>query len=89
VVLEICPTSNVLTGAVDCIKDHPIRKLMDAGVRVTLNSDDPQFFGISLSHEYQILSRELDFSAVDFEKLNAEALKATFISQDLVQKAWN
>ena len=46
--LEICPTSNVLTKAVDSMVDHPIKKLMELGVKTTLNSDDPGVMGITL-----------------------------------------
>jgi adenosine deaminase len=88
VVLEVCPTSNVYTKVCENIASHPISKLIKAGVRVTLNSDDPQFFGISLSHEYEVLARYLDFSLSDFEKLNEEALNATFIPKEKARKAY-
>lgn len=88
VVLELCPTSNVLTRAVPNIKSHPIKKLMEWGVPVTVNSDDPFLFGIDLTHEYEVLSQELDFSKKDFESLNERALKATFIDADKAARAW-
>lgn len=89
VVLEVCPTSNVYTCVADSVKTHPITKLIKAGVKVTVNSDDPQLFGITLSHEYEALASELNFSLNDFEKLNQEALQATFIPRDKAQFAFS
>jgi adenosine deaminase len=87
-VLEVCPTSNALTGAVASIKAHPVRKLLDAGVKVTINSDDPTFFGINLTSEYELLAREFNFSFHEFEQMNLVALKASFISPTKVAAAW-
>ena len=53
--LEICPTSNVCTGNVRAIKDHPIRNLWDQGVPLTIDSDDPAMFSTTLNDEYRLL----------------------------------
>ena len=50
--LNICPTSNVMLGRVDCLENHPIRKLYDAGVEVTINTDDVLVFGNGVSEEF-------------------------------------
>lgn len=77
IVLEVCPTSNVLTHAVDSIERHPIRKLYDSGVKVTINTDDPSVCGITLSDEYRLLIQEFGFSLPEIESLihTAEAAK--------------
>jgi len=80
VVLEVCPTSNWLCNAVPSTKQHPIRKLMDAGVRVTINSDDPSLFGIDLNHEYELLQREHGFTREAFDECNEVARAASFIA---------
>lgn len=54
IALEVCPTSNVRTGAVGSFAAHPLRTLFDAGVPVTLNSDDPGIFGCSLAGEFGV-----------------------------------
>ena len=54
IALEVCPTSNVRTGAVAALADHPFTTLHDAGVAVTLNTDDPGMFGTDLDAEYRI-----------------------------------
>jgi adenosine deaminase len=60
--LEICITSNVCTGAVSSLESHPVRRLFDAGVPITLNTDDPGMFGTTLSDEYALAARQFGFS---------------------------
>jgi aminodeoxyfutalosine deaminase len=60
--LEVCITSNVRTGAVASLKQHPVRKLFDAGVPVILNTDDPALFECTLQSEYALAARELGFT---------------------------
>lgn len=67
ITLNICPTSNLLLGRVDSLANHPIRRLYDAGVRVTLNSDDALVFGVGVSEEFLALHQAgvLDAPALD------------------------
>ncbi len=86
--LEVCPTSNILTGAVSSIEEHPIRKLIDKGCFVTLSSDDPGIFNQDTLEDYQLL---LDKNILTFEELkdcSNRAARASFISKEKVQKAW-
>lgn len=77
--LEVCPTSNVCTGVVSSIATHPIRRLYDAGVYITVNSDDPPMFNTTLTDEYLVLARELAFDADDIERLVLNAARATLL----------
>jgi aminodeoxyfutalosine deaminase len=52
IMLDVCLTSNVFTGAVASLAEHPLPRLMAAGVLCTLNTDDPAFFGTDLGHEH-------------------------------------
>jgi adenosine deaminase len=72
--LNICPTSNVMLGRVDDLASHPIRVLFDAGVRVTVNTDDVLIFGQSLSDEFLGLHRAGVFSAAELDAIRLEAL---------------
>jgi aminodeoxyfutalosine deaminase len=54
IVLDVCPTSNVRTGAVASIEEHPLPNLLEAGVRCTLNTDDPAMFGTDLGREHEV-----------------------------------
>jgi adenosine deaminase len=56
IVLDVCPVSNVLTGAIPAGAPHPARALLAAGVRVTLSTDDPGLFGTTLLGEYRLLA---------------------------------
>jgi adenosine deaminase len=85
--LEICPTSNVLTSSVPSIQAHPIRKLRDAGVRVCINSDDPNLMGIDLVHEYALCAAHHGFDLPAFAAANRAALEASFADPDAKEHA--
>lgn len=86
--LELCPTSNWLTQAVKSLDQHPFRKLMEAGVGVTINSDDPGVFGIDLTNEYRVLQDHLKFTKAEFAHCNETAARASFIPLAKRQKVW-
>jgi len=73
--LNVCPTSNVALGVVSDMTQHPIRILVDDGVRVTVNSDDPTIFGKSVSEEYLALFDCGLFSAEELDAIRVEGLK--------------
>jgi adenosine deaminase len=78
VTLEVCPTSNVKTGVVPDFAHHPLRRLYDAGVRVTLNSDDPAMFQTTVAHEYELAAREFGFSEPELREVTHNAIAAGF-----------
>ena len=89
IALEVCPTSNWLTSAVPSTAEHPIRRLMDNGVAVTINSDDPSLFGIDLCHEYRILHEEHGFTEAEFHQCNQRAADASFIDAAEKARVWD
>jgi adenosine deaminase len=86
--LELCVTSNWLTQAVPSLTAHPIKNLLQAGVPVTINSDDPGIFDSNLVHEYKILSQFYGFQTADFDRCNDIAAQASFIPLLKKQKYW-
>ncbi|MBV41521.1 MAG: adenosine deaminase [Crocinitomicaceae bacterium] len=87
--LELCPTSNVLTGACNSIGTHPFKSLLDAGVQVTINTDDPGIMCTSLIKEYHLLSKAFGIDLKSFENCNAWALDASFITSTKKKSIWN
>jgi len=86
--LEVCPQSNVLIGLVPDTKSHPLPQLLAAGVKCSLNTDDPGIFGHSLLEEY---SRALEAGLVtlaDLERMNAWAARACFLPPQVKRKHW-
>ena len=78
VVLEVCPTSNVATRAVDRIEDHPLRTFVEAGVTVTINSDDPPMFATTLNNDYEVAAGLLDLDERGVVDLACAAVDASF-----------
>ena len=76
--LEVCPSSNIATRAVERIEDHPIAQFRDAGVVVTVNSDDPPMFGTSLNNEYLIAAGLLGLDEAGLGELAKTAVRSAF-----------
>jgi adenosine deaminase len=77
--LEVCPTSNWLTGAVPVLAEHPLPRLWRAGISVSINSDDPNLMGIDLVNEYEVCARHYGFQEKDFKAINQEAREHSFL----------
>jgi adenosine deaminase len=76
--LEMCPTSNVHTGAVAAIEQHPIDLLRRLRFRVTVNTDNRLMSGVTLSDEFETLSRVFDFGLDEMQWLTLNAMKSAF-----------
>jgi len=79
--LECCPLSNVRTGVVKSIETHPVKKFFDAGLLVTVNTDDPAMFGNSLAEEYQLLEERLGFSRDEVRTLILNGIEASWLAE--------
>ena len=86
--LEVCPYSNYLTQAFPTYEAHPLKKLLEAGVPVTINSDDPGMFASTLSDDYFLAHTYQNFTIDDFKKCNATAYKQSFISEPEKARVW-
>jgi aminodeoxyfutalosine deaminase len=81
--LEVCPTSNVATRVVDHLDEHPLPRMVDAGVTVTINSDDPPMFGTTLNREYEIAAGLLGLDRAGVADLALAAVRASFAPDDV------
>ena len=79
VTLEVNPGSNYLTHSVATLEEHPLKKLFDLGVKVTINSDDPEVLETNLNNEYRIAHEILGMSLEDIATCNRYACEASFI----------
>ncbi len=77
--LEVCITSNLRTSCCPSLAEHPVRSYFDAGLMVTLNSDDPALFGSDLQGEYRLAARGFDFSREQLRELAANSIEASFL----------
>ena len=78
VVLELCPLSNLATGVIRRIEDHPVRRYWERGLNVTVNTDDPGMFHNSLAGEYALLMDAFGFSRAEIRRLAAAALEGAW-----------
>ncbi len=79
--VEICMTSNLMTGCCGTVEEHPVRKLFDAGVCVVLNTDDPDMFRTTLSQEYQLARDVFGFSEGELRELAKNSFRASFLPE--------
>lgn len=79
--LELNPTSNVRTGVCASFDVHPLRKYFDSGLLVTLNSDDPAFFGSDLANEYLLAHTVQRFTRKELRQLAANSIRASFLPE--------
>jgi adenosine deaminase/aminodeoxyfutalosine deaminase len=77
--VEICLTSNLRTGCCPSLADHPVRHYFDAGVMVTLNTDDPAMFSASLNREYQLAQDAFGFTDEHLRELARNSFEASFL----------
>lgn len=84
--LEVSPTSNIATRAVESYDVHPLKAMVDAGLVVTINSDDPPMFGTDLTNEYAVAARLLDLDEAGVGELAKTAVQVSF-AEDSVKSA--
>jgi len=83
IVLECCPTSNVVLGAFPSYAEHPLPRLREAGVRITLGSDDPPYFGASIGGEYAVCEQHYGWGDEVLRGITKTALEAAFCDETL------
>lgn len=88
ITLEVNPWSNYLTNSVRTIEEHPLKKLFDLGVSVTINSDDPEVLETNLNNEYRIAHEVLGMSMDDIVLCNRFAYESSFIPENDKKRVW-
>jgi adenosine deaminase len=83
IVLECCPTSNVVLGIYGSYEEHPLPALRAAGVRVTLGSDDPPYFGATIGGEYAVCAARMGFDEDELRTMTTTAIDAAFCDEEL------
>jgi adenosine deaminase len=80
-VLEVCPGSNIALNVFPDFPSHPLRRLKEAGVRVTISSDDPPFFHTSLEREYDLAAGVFAFSDAEIDEMTRTGIQAAFVDE--------
>ena len=84
--LTVCPLSNLKLCVVNDMGEHNIRRLLQKGVHVTVNSDDPSYFGGYMNDNFVAIQQALDLSNDELKQLAINSFEASFISDDETQK---
>jgi len=79
--LTVCPLSNLKLGVIDKLENHPLKKMMDSNLLVTINSDDPAYFGGQLNDNYIKLAEVLDLTKIDIYQMVKNSFTASFLSE--------
>ncbi len=80
--IELCPLSNVRTGVIASIEQHPARRFFERGLLLSINTDDPKMFGNSLADEYRALEDRLDFTRDEIRALILQGIESSWLSPE-------
>ncbi len=83
--LTVCPLSNTALQVVDNLKNHPLKKMMDLGLKVTINSDDPAYFGGQVNQNYIEIQENLNLTKQDLYELAKNSFQYSFLDKDTKQ----
>ncbi len=86
IMLELCPTSNVQTKAVDSMKNHPIRRFLDDGIKISVNTDNRTVSNTSMSDEFEACRDVFGFGEEEFRKVYADSVNALFVDDKKKEK---
>ena len=86
IALTVCPLSNTALQVVDDLKNHPLKKMMDLGLKVTVNSDDPAYFGGQINANFEAITTALNLTKVDLYELAKNSFKYSLLNETSKQK---
>ena len=84
--LTLCPLSNISLQVVDDLKDHPLKKMMEIGLKVTVNSDDPAYFGGQINQNYIEIQKALDLSKENLYELAKNSFQYSLLNESIKQE---
>ena len=84
--ITVCPLSNIKLRVFDTMKDHNLKQLLDQGIIVTINSDDPAYFGGYLNKNYEVCQENLPLSDSDLATLAKNSFTASFLPESEKEK---
>ena len=79
IAIETCPVSNLRTGAIKALKEHPIRSFINQGIKVSVNSDDPPMFNTDMNSEYLQLNNQLGFTVDELMRISLDSIETSFL----------
>lgn len=85
IALTVCPLSNTALQVVDDLKNHPLKKMMDLGLKVTVNSDDPAYFGGQVNKNYEAIQEALNLSKSDLYQLAKNSFQYSLLEENKKQ----
>ena len=80
--IELCPISNVKTKSIDHIKNHPIKKYIEKGIPISINTDDPKMFGNTLAEEYNVIASNFNFSKAGISEIILKSIDTTWLEKE-------
>ncbi len=86
IALEICPSSNIKLGLFKDFNSHPFPQLLESGIKISLNSDDPPFMGTTLAKEYALTQKAYQYSDDTMRKITAMAIDCAFVDEETKQE---
>ena len=85
IALTVCPLSNTALRVVDDLKNHPLKKMLDLGLKVTVNSDDPAYFGGQINKNYEAIQEALALSKYDLYQLAKNSFQYSLLEENIKQ----
>lgn len=85
IALEICPSSNIKLGLFKDFNNHPFPQLLEAGIKISLNSDDPPFMGTTLAKEYELTQKAYEYSDDTMRAITTMAIDCAFVDEETKQ----
>ena len=82
IALEVCPSSNIKLGLFNDFNSHPFPKLLEAGIKLSLNSDDPPFMSTTVAKEYRLTQQAYNYSDETMESITAMAIECAFVDEE-------